>query len=119
MSERLVSNPDRARLCRTKFDKANMRKFCAPGVDFSGSSFKNADLRDALFVGARFPNCDFTDADLRGTNLSYADITGSVFDGAVTEGCLFGMAVHLPTNDGADTLAAYAAGGEEKGDDAT
>lgn len=51
-------------------------------VDFRGSSFKEAILKEARFNNANFTGADFTDADLTNTYFKNANLTGADFTGA-------------------------------------
>ena len=60
------------------FDKSNFNESLILHSDFSGASFKGADLSKAVVADTIFAKCD-----LRGANLSCAGLETCVLDGAV------------------------------------
>jgi uncharacterized protein YjbI with pentapeptide repeats len=48
------------------------------GIDLTGASLCNADLREARVNDAKFIDCNLTGADLRDTPMELADTRGAI-----------------------------------------
>lgn len=57
--------------------------------NFSGLSFRGADLRGLKASGLNLSNCKFKQADLRGINFTDSNLEGASIYGAKISGCLF------------------------------
>ena len=80
-------------LQRVRFPDVYWRRVDGRGVDFYGSDFANAGLREAflskaIFYGASLKGCVLRDADLSGANLQDADLSGADLRGTNLKGAL-------------------------------
>ncbi|RZJ42546.1 MAG: pentapeptide repeat-containing protein, partial [Brevundimonas sp.] len=57
--------------------------------DFSGASFRDAELDSARLTGGRFARADFTDASLRRTDIRGADLSDArgLTQGQINQAC--------------------------------
>jgi uncharacterized protein YjbI with pentapeptide repeats len=54
-------------------------------LGLSDSTFRNANLSQAVIRGQQVEKCDFTNADLRGLRLEFTRLLGNTFKGAIID----------------------------------
>jgi len=63
--------------CKKDFEGANLEGSLFTDSDFTGTSFKNANLSKADFSRSVMVDCDFTGSNVTGTDFENVDLTGA------------------------------------------